>query len=268
MGSDPLVAQVRAEWGLERDDGTFALSYAYVEPVRRADGTRAVLKLTRPGDPEAAREAAALAHFGGEAATAVLAHDPERGALLLERLEPGTPLIELAARDDDAATLAAADVMGRLRRPAPAGDAFPDAATWGRALTEPVAHAVPAALVTRAGAEQAELCSSAEPPVLVHGDLHHLNVLRAGEGWKAIDPKGVLAEPAYETGALLRNPLNAALDRRLLERRIATLADALELDRDRIRAWGRVQAVLAAVWSTQEGDDPAFFLHCAELLAR
>src|SRR6266567_3540278 len=48
--------------------------------------------------------------------------------------------------------------------------------------------------------------SSAEP-VLVHGDLHHDNVLSSARaGWLAIDPKGVAAEPAYETAAMLRNP--------------------------------------------------------------
>src|SRR5690349_15794496 len=123
-----LIASLRRDWSLERD-GSFPLSYAYVEPVRRSDGTAAVLKLTLPDDVEARREAAALEAFGGEAAAAVLAHDPERGALLLERLDPGTPLLELAARDDDAATLAAAGVMRRLRRPPAAG--FPDAVTWG-----------------------------------------------------------------------------------------------------------------------------------------
>jgi streptomycin 6-kinase len=259
------LAEVRRAWELE-PDGAFTLSYAYVEPVRRADGGRAVLKLTPPADPEAAREAAALACFGGEAVAAVLGHDPARGALLLERLEPGTPLADLAARDDDAATLAAAGVMRRLRRPAPADGSFPGAEEWGRALGEPEAAALPAEVVRQARAEQAELCASATGAVLVHGDLHHLNVLRTGEGWKAIDPKGVVAEPAYEAGALLRNPLGAALDRRLLGRRIALLAEALELDAGRIRAWAHAQAVLAAVWDVQEGGDAAFFLNRAELL--
>jgi streptomycin 6-kinase len=257
-----LVASLRRDWALE-PDGEFPLSYAYVEPVRRADGTPAVLKLTLPGDVEAAREAAALERFGGEAAAAVLAHDASRGALLLERLEPGTPLAELAARDDDAATLAAAGVMRRLRRAPAAG--FPDAATWGRALYGE--WGLPAALVAAAREEHTTLCASSAAPALLHGDLHHLNVLRAGEGWKAIDPKGVVAEPAYETGALLRNPLGATLTRPLLERRIALLAGALELDPARIRAWARVQAVLAAAWSVQDGQDAAFFLRCAELLA-
>jgi streptomycin 6-kinase len=52
-----------------------------------------------------------------------------------------------------------------------------------------------------------ELIASSESPVLLHGDLHHFNILSARrQPWLAIDPKGVAGEPAYEPGALLRNP--------------------------------------------------------------
>jgi streptomycin 6-kinase len=252
-----LLAEVRAAWGLRRT-GAFPLSYGYVEPVVRADGSAAVLKLVLPSDPEAAREAAALAAFAGEGASRLLAHDPERGALLLERLEPGTQLAAL--ENDDAATLAAAGVMRRLHRPPPADHAFRSVGEWGTALQGAIRR------------EHDDLCASAAAPVLLHGDLHHFNILRSGEGWAAIDPKGVIGEPAYEAGALLRNPLPALLDRphpgRLLTRRIELLADALDLDAERLRAWGRVQAMLAAVWSAEEGDAAGrrFFARCAELL--
>lgn len=80
-----------------------------------------------------------------------------------------------------------------------------------------------------------------------------IDILRDGEGWRVIDPKGVVGEPAYEVGAFLRNPLSAiAADPRLprtLERRIAVFAEALALDRQRIHAWAIAQAVLSAWWS-------------------
>jgi streptomycin 6-kinase len=252
-----LVAEVRATWRL-KPAGTFPLSYGYVEPVVRADGSPAVLKLTLPSDPEAAREAAALAAFAGEGAARLLAHDPDWGALLLERLVAGTQLAAL--EDDDAATLAAADVMRRLHRPPPDGHAFPRVGEWGAALDG----------ATRR--EFDELCASAAAPVLLHGDLHHFNILRSGDGWAAIDPKGVIGEPAYEAGALLRNPLPTLLEHphpeRLLARRIDLLAETLDLDAGRLRAWGRVQAALAAAWSEQAGDAAGrrFFTRCAGLL--
>jgi streptomycin 6-kinase len=265
-----LIAACRAAWNL-RPDGELPLTYGYVERVRTADGTPAVLKLRAPSDPDLAAERAALAHFGGDGAARLLADDPARGALLLERLEPGTELAELAAEDDEAATAAAADVMRRLWRPPPVRHPFPDVVRWGEALESEGVGPLPREVVQRAAREYAELCASSVAPVVLHADLHHFNVLRSGAGWRAIDPHGVVGEPAYETGALLRNPYPALLDDprpgRRLARRIDQLAEALALDPGRVRAWGRTQAVLAAAWSVQDDTDWRYFLRCAELLA-
>ena len=107
-----------------------------------------------------------------------------------------------------------------------------------------------------------------------HGDLHHGNVLSATrEPWLAIDPKGVAGEPAYEPGALLRNPFPHLLElpdvRRLTSRRLDILAGALAVDRDRLRAWAFAQAVLSAVWHIEDARDDAswrFAMDCATVL--
>ncbi len=117
----------------------------------------------------------------------------------------------------------------------------------------------------------AELCDSMGEPVVLHGDLHHDNVLRLGAGgWLAIDPAGIVGEREYETGALLRNPWPGLLELphpgRILERRIDQLAEALELDVGRIRGWAYSEAVLAAVWCEQDAKDPAYMRACADLL--
>ncbi len=110
-------------------------------------------------------------------------------------------------------------------------------------------------------------------PVLLHGDLHHDNILAAErEPWLAIDPKGIVGEPAYEVGALLRNPLPGLLARpepgRVLARRIEQLAAELGFDRARIRGWALAQAVLSAWWSYEDhGDGWRETIACAELLA-
>ena len=76
------------------------------------------------------------------------------------------------------------------------------------------------------------------PPVVLHGDLHHFNILAAErQPWLAIDPKGVVGEPVYETGALLRNPwpdlLSLPDPGRILARRVDQLAEELGFDRAR-----------------------------------
>jgi streptomycin 6-kinase len=80
------------------------------------------------------------------------------------------------------------------------------------------------------------------------------NILSAQQQpWLAIDPKGVIGEPAYELGAWLRNPFPDILKEvnaeSLILRRANQLAGQLGFDRDRILAWGLAQAILAAWWS-------------------
>src|SRR5215813_3846890 len=92
------------------------LSYNYVAPAVRADGMELVLKLGVP-DPSLDREGAALRHYDGHGSAMLIEADPEGGALLIERLRPGTLLAELD--DDEQATTIATEVMRELWRPAP-----------------------------------------------------------------------------------------------------------------------------------------------------
>jgi streptomycin 6-kinase len=272
------VEACAARWSLEVGPPILPLSYNYVATAARADGARLVLKVCYP-DREAATERAALRLFDGRGAARLLDSDEGRAALLLERLEPGAKLAELCETDDEGATSAAASVMRSLRRPAPGAHDFPSVADWGRGFGRHRARfggasgPVDARLFDEAETLFRELNDSAAEPVLLHGDLHHENVLAARRApWLAIDPKGILGEPAYETGALLRNPIGQILAwpnlARVMERRVRQLSDELGLDPARVRGWGVAQAVLAAVWSCEDGmRDCARWVACAEAIA-
>jgi streptomycin 6-kinase len=87
--------------------------------------------------------------------------------------------------------------------------------------------------------------------------LHHFNILSAQrQPWLAIDPKGILGEPAYETGAFIRNPIpdiySAPNLTRLLDRRIRLFAEVLGFDPTRIYGWATAQAVLSAWWTFED----------------
>jgi hypothetical protein len=45
----------------------------------------------------------------------------------------------------------------------------------------------------------------------VHGDFHHHNILRHGDGFVAIDPKPYFADREYDVPSLLWNPLGNRL---------------------------------------------------------
>jgi streptomycin 6-kinase len=244
---------IHRRWGLV-NDGSFTQYRRFVEPVRRADGSPAVLRLAPPEELDAAE------WFSGHGVVRVLEIDRAAGALLLERALPGTHLRELVPERDEEATAAIASLMQCLWRAPGADCPFPSVRHWGRFL-EPG---------SRAADIYFELCDSMDKVVVLHGDLHHDNVLRSGDGWVAIDSKGVVGEAAYESGALLRNPFPGLLDvpspRRLARRRIDLLCERLGLDVARVRGWAYSQAVLAAAWAVDDGEDPSFWLAVADVL--
>jgi streptomycin 6-kinase len=269
-----LVEAAARRWGLTVGE-PYPLSFNWVAPVRRADGTPAVLKLGVPSAGHLALEAGALSFFGGRGAVALLDRDEAGGALLLERAEPGGTLRRLVREHDEQATAVLVDMMRRLHRPAPPDLELEELSARHSAFTDhlrryPGDWPVPRRLVERAGRLFTELCASATRRVVLHGDLHHDNVLAAGrEPWLAIDPHGVVGDPGYEAATALYNPLDGdepVLE--LLPARIEQFADGLGLPVDRVVAWGFVQAVLSEVWDAEGGDpDPGRALLVALALA-
>jgi streptomycin 6-kinase len=274
-----LLTSVTRDWGLTVV-AQLPGAYHWVGRVRRADGTEAVLKLGPPGVAEEAREAAALHHFDGRGAVRLLAADPARGARLLELASPGQSARSLVPHKDLIATAAIITVIRRLHRPPPASSGpasspsplpsesvppeLPELGARNRRTfvayleRHPGDSPLPRRLVTRALGLSDELCASAASRVVLHGDLHHDNVLRADRTpWLAIDPHGVVGDPGAEVGPMLYNPDPTNRDPALVALapvRCEQLADGLGIDLDRVVAWGLVAAVLAEVWNAA---DPA-----------
>jgi streptomycin 6-kinase len=111
----------------------------------------------------------------------------------------------------------------------------------------------PASLLDRAVAITEGLLSTTNAPVVLHGDLHHSNVLRAERApWLAIDPKGLVGDRGFEVAAFVRNPSPQSLP--VLQRRLTLIAGAPELDPQRTRDWCFAEAMLNAAWSHHAPD--------------
>jgi streptomycin 6-kinase len=254
-----MLADLAHRWVLTLGEPLPDLSYNLVLSATRADGTPAILKAAPP-NAELTAEIAALRHYAGRGAVRLLAADASVGALLLERVSPGQPLTELALRDDEAATSIAAGVMQDLWAAPPAEHPFPTLDDWARAFDRLRAAydggtgPFPPGTIARAESLFHDLIASQADPVVLHGDLHHDNILSAGAGWQVIDPKGVIGEPAYEVGALLRNPGDLPLRQPIAFtlRRVDQLAERLSLDQSRLLAWADAQLVLSCVWLVED----------------
>lgn len=256
-----------AEWNVTlqqtRETATSLLGFGV-----RGDA-RVVLKVTKQEGDES-HSGKVLRAFAGDGAVRV--YESETGAVLLERLEPGEDLVRLVKRGaDEAATQIFAQVMAKLaHHEAPAE--CPTVSDWGRGFDRYLNSGdlrIPPDLVHYAHELFQDLASTQRTPMLLHGDLQHYNVLfDSRHGWVTIDPKGVVGELEYEIGAILRNPVELCeffSTPDIINRRLRTLTDALNLDHSRTLNWSFAQAVLSAIWDIEDGhnvdpDHPSLLL--------
>ncbi|MEU4742028.1 aminoglycoside phosphotransferase family protein [Actinosynnema sp. NPDC023658] len=238
-----LATKFCARWRLTPDGDLLSGAVAVVLPVRRADGHPAVLKLTWL-DEETRQEPSALRAWRGEGVVALLDHDAEHGALLLERLDHTRSL-------DDAPIEEALAVTGGLLRRlrVPAGPEFrrheaPDLVAENDALGGPL----PDGLVRQAAELGRDLAADAGH-TLVNQDLHYENVLRGErEPWVMIDPKPLSGDPEFAVIPLLWNRFREMDGERGLRDRFAAVCDIGELDVERARAWTFCRAVDTWLW--------------------
>ncbi|TML42138.1 MAG: aminoglycoside/hydroxyurea antibiotic resistance kinase, partial [Actinobacteria bacterium] len=234
------------------EDGT----EAFVARATLEDGTDAVLKLMVPRPGDAARnEITVLRLTKGQGCVRLLRDDEARGALLLERL--GRSLHELDLPIGRRLEILCA-TAARVWRPA-AGCGLPTGAQKGRWLAEFIAtmwteldgpcseRAVDHAL---ACARRRIAAHDDERSVLVHGDVHEWNALEAREGFKLVDPDGLLAEAEYDMGVLMREDPLELLHGDAHER-ARWLAVRCGLDATAIWEWGVVERVSTGLLCTK-----------------
>ncbi|MGW4473043.1 aminoglycoside phosphotransferase family protein [Nonomuraea sp. NPDC004354] len=253
-----IVDRLLERWGCVPDGQVLHGGVGVVVPVRRRDERTAVLKVSFP-HPGNVHEPDAFAAWGGRGAVLLHERDDERFAMLLERVQTST----LAEVDEgDEVVTVAGRLSRRLAVPAPPG--LPrlreQADAWEEQLgkdAEELTHTLSRRVVDTAVATVREL-GRVQPDVLIHGDLHAGNILRADrEPWLAVDPKGYVGDPAYDGGTLLKSRALTFLDaddvRKAVDRTLDVFAEAAELDRERVRRWAQFHAVQAAFWGRRHG---------------
>jgi streptomycin 6-kinase len=253
-----VVASLAERWSLRIGPHFPEIRINYVAPATRDDGTQCVFKCSRYVE-DTRNEIAALRLWDGVGAAGLKEADPEMGALLIERLEPGTKLLELGEVDDEAATVIAARLLEQLWRPVSDGSGLRPLSRWcdayerNREELSRGSGGFPAALFQRADELRRELLDSTGNPVSLHGDLHHFNVLRGRSGqWLAIDPKGLDGDRCFDICQFLRNPRHVPTS--INRRRIDIFCDELGLDRRRVKDWCLVHAMLNACWLYEDGE--------------
>jgi streptomycin 6-kinase len=251
-------------WGLTPDGKAIVTATSKLLPVR-VNGLPAVLK--KAVLDEEKRSGLLMIWWEGSGAARVLAHDAD--ALLMERAQGGISLADLThnGRDDEASQIICA-VLEQLHAPRnrPLPELIP-LAQWFEALYQ-AADAHGGILRVSAAAASNLLTTQREIAVL-HGDMHHGNVLNFGSrGWLAIDPKGLIGERYFDYANIFCNPdEETATAPGRLTRQASVIAEAAHLDRARLLTWIVAWAGLSAAFLLDDGLPAEGALKFAEFAA-
>jgi streptomycin 6-kinase len=268
-----VVDELLSRWDCTPDGNWMHGEVGVIVPVRRTSEPLVMkVSFTHPGN---VHEPDAYEVWAGRGAVRMYERADEQYAMLLERAHPTT------LRDSGADVAVVGGQTSRLLSvPAhgPRSQALPRlqdrADEWASELQKDVAEfseVLPDLVVARAFAVIDDLVRE-QPDVLIHGDLHHRNILSADrEPWLAIDPKGLIGDPAYDAVTFLKARTLVLMQGDLLaglERELAAYCEAAELDQARVRRWIQLELVRTAYWlrryggvgATRRGDialDPA-----------
>ena len=262
-----MFDQYLRAWKLIPDGAPIITHASRLLPVRQ-NGAAAMLKIADHDDERIG--GSLMQWWNGEGAARVLARDDV--AILLERAEGTASLAEMSrtGRDDEACAIlcnVAARLHGHRSNPPP--NLVP-LTQWFRDL-EPAAAKYGGILLRSAEAARRLLAEPRDVRVL-HGDLHHNNVLDFdARGWLAIDPKHLIGERCFDYANIFTNPdldhpqWPVATIPERFARRLEIVTDAANIERTRMLRWILAWTGLSAAWYLEDGDSAEIDLRVAEL---
>lgn len=240
-------------WNLTLDGEPFVSPWSTVVPVRYL-GTPAMLKIATDIDESKGGEL--MAWWDGKGAARVYEIDGD--AILMERLIGPRSLADKVRRGkDDEATRILCDVASRLHAPREKPlPALTNLESWFVALFR--VASVQGGAVANAAAIARKLIDTEEDRSVLHGDLHHGNVLDSGaRGWLAIDPKHLFGERAFDFVNILRNPdIPTSLIPGRFERQVNVIVETTDVERVRFLMWVVAFTGLSAAWFIEAGEEP------------
>ena len=182
--------------------------------------------------------------------------DEGKNAFLMEYLQPGEPLKNLIKKgQDDKATRIICNIIKELQSDQQKNYQFKHLSELVKDLLHLKDH-IDNYTLSKAQSLFQDLCNDTSGDVILHGDLHHDNILSYHSGWKVIDPHGYIGDPISEIGVMIRNPLDCFPDDKplaiVLERRLKILAEELPFDAQKMKAWAFCMTILSAAWNVED----------------
>jgi streptomycin 6-kinase len=262
---NPTFIPYLQRWQLEPDGKAFSTHSSLLMPVRY-QGIAAMLKIAR--EQEERFGGLLMCWWQGEGAAQVLAWHED--GILLERAQGAASLAQMARDgEDEHATTILCQVAERLHqaRSQPLPELIPLHQWFNSLWPAALAHG---GMLRLSATVAAELLTSPREQSVLHGDIHHDNVLDFGErGWLAIDPKRLYGERGFDYANIFCNPnYGIATDPDIFHRRVEQICTLSGIERQRLLQWILAWAGLSAAWFMEDGEDANIDFRVAELAAR
>jgi len=267
---DPL----RGRWGITKATSIADTKSSLVYRVERHDAPGAIVKILKPSGMNELPGMAFLEWRQGSGAVRLI--DRYRHACLVE--DAGDQLLRDYHRQfgDAKATDIVLDVLVELHATspdAPPAELVPLRHHFSSLFDKVQLQTDPVLADTLhwAAALADELLRRQTDIRPLHGDLHHDNIIGGGlRGWLAIDPQGLIGDPAYDVANVFGNPLGAASDI-LNPARVKTLARrfsaAIGCSETKILRYATAHAGLSICWSLDHSGSADAQENIAERLA-
>lgn len=212
------------------------------------------------------KEAHALECFSGFGAVNIIAK--EDNMLLLSRAVPGISLKSYFLHKESEAIDIVCNLIKRLQQAKIIeGYYFPNIKDWLSILDKD--WEIPLLYLQKARKLRDQLLASSCTDLLLHGDLHHDNILQDHNDWLIIDPKGVIGEIAYEITTFIYNPIPELLMQDdvtdIIQKRITRFSNNLNVSQTRIIKCCFVKIVLSWIWELDDGCDTRYFERMAKI---
>lgn len=264
-----IVDELRHVWKLKNIQPVSNMSFHFVAKTENETNQPLVLKIGLD-QQVIENELHALEFFNGYAAVKVINHHKKHNALLLEQAVPGESLKTIYPTqchyvfDEYAKTVKRLHTK-KIQEP----HNFIHVREWLTTLDKVTSNDLPKHLLDKAKELKNDLLATSQHEILLHGDLHHDNILKQGTQWIIIDPKGIIGELEFEIAAfdfIHPSELSNPNLQDVFKDRIKLLSNKMNLDFNRVQHWVFVRLILSAAWSIEDKDDPSKAINLAKIL--
>lgn len=177
-----------------------------------------------------------------------------KNMMIMEQAQPGITLKEMFPNNDKDATIICCSLIKKLHTAKiRKNHNFKSIKELLKVLDKDLT--IPKDILLKARSLRDNLLITTTQEVLLHGDLHHENILKHNNEWIAIDPKGFIGDPAFDIAGYLYNPIPKLPEhnnaQKIIKDRIKLCSELLSIPEQKIYNWMYVKVVLCWAWTLE-----------------